>query len=141
MITADNNYDIVFLGGLFPKETENKIYEKSKSFVQAAANALQWNIVDGLDKCSGVSVKIINSLFIGAYPKKFEDLIIKTYRFKHNENSDDINVGFLNLFGIKHFVKYWILKPYLKKWANTENRKKCIIAYSLNYTFVNCLKK
>jgi glycosyltransferase involved in cell wall biosynthesis len=140
MITADNNYDIVFLGGLFPKETENKIYEKSKSFVQAAANALQWNIVDGLDKCSGVSVKIINSLFIGAYPKKFEDLIIKTYRFKHNENSDDINVGFLNLFGIKHFVKYWILKPYLKKWANTENRKKCIIAYSLNYTFVNCLK-
>ncbi len=139
IITVDNNFDMVFLGGLFPKETENEIYEKSKGSVQAAANAFQWNIVEGLGKCNNTPVKIINSLFIGAYPKRFKGLLIKTYKFKHNENSYDINVGFLNLFGIKHFNKYWTLRPYLKKWANNKSEKKAIIAYSLNYTFVKCL--
>lgn len=136
----DNHFDLVFLGGLFPKETENEIYEKSKGSVQSAANALQWNIVEGLDKCNSTYVKIINSLFIGSYPQKFKNLLIKTYKFKHNKNSNDINVGFFNIFGIKHYVKYWTLKPYLKKWSYDKNDKKVIIAYSLNYTFVKCLK-
>lgn len=140
IIAVDNKFDIAFLGGLFPKETEAEIYEKSKGSVQAAANALQWNIVEGLDKCNNTPVKIINSLFIGAYPRKFRDLLIKTYKFKHNKNSDDINIGFLNIFGIKHFIKYYTLKPYLKKWADFKNGEKVIIAYSLNYTFAKCLR-
>lgn len=140
IITVENNFDIVFLGGLFPKETENEIYGKSKGSVQAAANALQWNIVEGLDKCNNTPVKIFNSLFIGAYPKKYKDLFIKTYKFKHNEKYTDINVGFLNIFGIKHLVKYLELKPYLKEWSKVKNCDKIIIAYSLNYTFVKCLK-
>ena len=37
--------DIAFLGGLFPRETEGEILEKSIGAVQAAANALQWNLV------------------------------------------------------------------------------------------------
>lgn len=132
--------DIVFLGGLFPKDTENEIYMNSKGGVQEAANAFQWNIIKGLDECNGKPIKIINSLFIGAYPKKFKKLIIKTFKFQHMANADDINVGFINIWVIKQFLKYWLLKPYLKNWAIERNEKKVIIAYSLNYTFVKCLK-
>lgn len=136
----NNKLDIVFLGGLFPKEKENEIYEKSKGGIQTAANVLQWNIVQGLDECNIIPVKIINSLFIGSYPKRFKDLFIRTYNFKHNQKSNDINVGFFNVFGIKHFVKYWMIRPYLKEWSKNKNREKVIIAYSLNYIFVKCLK-
>lgn len=139
-IVVDNHLDIVFLGGLFPKDMENEIYKKSEGPVQVAANNLQWNLVKGLDKCNKKPVKIINSLFIGSYPKLYKDLMIKTYEFEHTQKSLDINVGFLNIFLIKNILKYWTLKPYLKKWAQGIKDNKVIIAYSLNYTFVKCLK-
>lgn len=136
----DSNLDIVFLGGLFPKETENEVYSKSIGTVQSSANAFQWNIVEGLDKCNTTPVKIINSLFIGSYPKRYKDIVIKTHRFNHCKNSSDINVGFINIFVIKHLVKYWKLKSHLKRWVRSGNRNKVILGYTLNYSFVKCLK-
>ena len=73
--------DIAFLGGLFPRETEGEILEKSIGAVQAAANALQWNLVEGLDAHLERPVKVINSLYIGAFPGKYRDLWIPSYSF------------------------------------------------------------
>ena len=42
-------YDILFLGRLFPRQLESEIKTKMKTGMQDAANALQWNIIDGLD--------------------------------------------------------------------------------------------
>ena len=134
-----HNLDIVFLAGLFPKEKEHEILEKSKGAVQSAANALQWNLVDGLDKNNDTPISIINSLFIGAYPQRYKDLLVKTYSFSHNENSKDINVGFVNAFLIKHFFKYITLRPVLKKWAMDKQENKIIIAYALSYINIKCL--
>jgi len=37
----NSNLDIVFLGGLFPKEKEDEIFRNSKGAIQSAANKLQ----------------------------------------------------------------------------------------------------
>ena len=65
------NMDILCLMGLFPDEFREEIQKDSKKGIQNAANKLQWAIVKGLDQIQDVNVSIINSLYIGSYPKKY----------------------------------------------------------------------
>ena len=137
-----NNLDIVFLGGLFPKEKEEDIINNSIVSVQNAANNLQWEFVKGLDENLSKPVKIINSLYIGSFPKRYKKLVINTHNFHHtSQNCHDINVGFLNLPIIKNFSRYYSLKPYLKKWAsNKSGETKVVIAYAMTFTFTHILR-
>lgn len=137
----DRNLDILFLGGLFPKDKEKEIMENSKGNIQNAANNFQWELINGIDKNIEKPVKILNSLYIGSYPKRYKKLRIETYPFTHTPNvREDINVGFLNLTGIKNFSRYFSLKPYIKEWAITNNgEQKVIIAYAMTSTFTKLL--
>lgn len=128
--------DIAFLGGLFSGDLENEVYEKSKGYVQTAANALQWNIVEGLDQNCKKPVKILNSLYIGSYPGHYKTPFIKTYPFSHIDSAKDINVGFINLFLVKHFSRYLSLKPYIKNWALDKSGDKVLIGYALSLEFI-----
>lgn len=137
-----NNLDIVFLGGLFPKETEAEIFRDSKGSIQNAANNLQWEIIKGLDANLDQPIKIFNSLYIGSFPKRYKKMGINTYNFTHAPNSSaDINIGFLNFTGIKNLSRYFSLRPYLKNWAMSQgDKKKVIIAYAMTVTFTHLLK-
>lgn len=138
-----NNLDVVFLSGLFPKNAELEIINNSIGNIQLAANNLQWGIVEGLDANLEKPVKIINSLYIGSFPKRYKKLNIDTFDFSHiNDDSlEDINVGFLNIPGIKNVSRYLSLKPYLRKWAKSKNTdKKIVIAYAMTSTFTHLLQ-
>ena len=65
-------------GKFFPKEKE-EIKSKMKRGMQDAANALQWNIIDGLDSNSCGTVKLLDYLPFDSYPKGYEDRVIKEY--------------------------------------------------------------
>lgn len=138
-----DNLDILFIGGLFPKEMEKEILQNSIGNVQNAANNLQWGIVDGLDANLTKKVKILNSLYIGSFPKRYKKMYIKTNEFSHTINNypEDVNVGFLNIIGVKHISRYFSLKPYVKSWALTNNgMKKVVIAYAMTSTFTRILR-
>ncbi|NTV06484.1 MAG: glycosyltransferase [Chlorobiaceae bacterium] len=133
--------DIVFLGGLFPEETKTEIINNSVGLIDNAANNLQWNLVRGLDCNLKCPVKIINSLHIGSFPKRYKKLIIPDYDFNHYSNVKDINVGFLNLSLYKHFSRIISVRPHLKEWAlSTNNKPKIIIAYALTNVFTDLLR-
>jgi glycosyltransferase involved in cell wall biosynthesis len=129
--------EILFLGGLFPKETETEIINNSIGSVQNAANNLQWEFAKGLEENSNKSITILNSLYIGSYPKRYKKMRIKTYNFSRNlDNSKATNVGFINLTGIKIVSRYLSLKPFVKDWINSKkDSKKIIIAYAMTSTF------
>ena len=62
--------DVLFLGKLFPREKEQEIKSKMKTGMQDAANALQWNIIDGFEENDFGRLKIINYLPVDAYPQR-----------------------------------------------------------------------
>lgn len=135
------DYDVVFLGGLFPKETEHEIISNSIGQIDNAANSFQWSLINGLDTQLMNNVTIINSLYIGAFPYKYSKLCIASYNFKHDANSKDKNTGFINLAGLKHFSKYLSIKPEITKWAqNNSGKKKIVIGYSLTNVVVAILR-
>lgn len=127
--------DIVCLTGLFPEEYVDEINKYSLTGVQNAANKLQWGIVKGLDGL-GDNVTIFNSIYVGSYPRLYRKIMIPTFHFSHGAEKNDINIGFINIAGIKVLSRYYTVKRELDKWASVDSgRKKVLLIYAMTTPF------
>jgi glycosyltransferase involved in cell wall biosynthesis len=134
--------DLLFLGGLYPKELETEINSKVIDQAQYAANNFQWLLIDGFDKDPEVSLYILNEMFLGSYPKHYKDAVIKESKFSHKPGAIDINLGFINTTIIKHFLPAFKGQKYIKLWAkeNAKNSPKAVFIYSMNPKFIKRVK-
>ena len=136
-------FDILFLGKLFPKEIEKEVKSKMKTGMQDAANALQWNIIEGLDLNNCGTIKILDYLPVDSYPKGYGDAVIEEYLFQHSDKyiSDDKVVRCNNITIIKQFVNFFAFKKEIKKWINNKaGRQKLIISYTASSMFLSLIK-
>lgn len=132
--------DVLFLGRLFPREKEQEVKGKMKTGMQDAANALQWNIIDGFEENDFGTMKIVNYLPVDAYPKGYTDKFIEGFSFSHTDkyNEGDINVRCCNLFGIKRFINIFYFKKHIKKWAKQKtDKQKVLFSYTANSMFLS----
>ena len=137
------DWDILFVGKLFPKEIETEIKSKMKTGMQEAANALQWNIINGLDANNCGKIQILDYLPIDSYPNGYTDKYIKEYAFQHTDKyrSDDKVVGCTNITIIKQFVNVIPLKKEVNIWLQRSNlRKKIVIIYTASSMFLELCK-
>lgn len=133
--------DIMFLGGLFPKELEDEIITKSKGTIQYAGNAVQWSLVKGFDKAAG-SIKVLTAPRLGAFPVGYKDLFIRSVKWRHAQGADDKAVRFCNLFGVEQLSRGFSLARESKKWAREEAiGKKVLIVYSIHTPFLYAATK
>ena len=135
--------DVLFLGRLFPREKEQEIKGKMKTGLQDAANALQWNIIDGFEENNFGTMKIVNYLPVDAYPNGYTDKFIDGFSFSHTDkyNEGDINVRCCNIFGIKRFINIFYFKKHIKKWAKEKSDKqKILFSYTANSMFLTLAK-
>ena len=131
--------NILFLLGLFPHEYEKEIIKNSRSGIQNAANKFQWGLVNGFDRIDGVEVEILNSLYIGSYPKRFKKCFIPSFSFQHNgKKKGNLNVGFVNLSLYKNYSRFSSLKKAIKKRFD-EKKPQVVIAYAMTTPFVELL--
>ena len=130
----DRGIKYAFLGGIFPKELINEIKKKSVGSIQYASDALQWNLVNGIDKNIGSPIKILNRMFIGSFPNKYKDFYIKPIFFNHTEGAQDINMGFLNILFFRQLLIPKVPNKYLSQWIKSNQEfKKVIFVYSTNF--------
>lgn len=132
---------ILCLMGLFPKEYEQTVLENSRGGVQNAANKFQWGIVNGLCELPGVELKILNSLYVGSYPKRYRQPTIPSFPFGHGGEKSDLNVGFTNLTGYKAVSRYYTLKREIDRWMEeTSGEKRVVLAYAMTTPMVELLR-
>lgn len=131
--------DICFFGGLYPDKYYSEIFLKSKKGLQNAANNLQWSIINGLEANTSEPVKIINLMFIGSYPRKYKDMMIKEFNFQHSINSSNKNLGFINLSLIKEFSRLISIKKYIKNNKKSLSNK-VILLYSIQSVWLTAAK-
>lgn len=131
----NKEHDIICLTGLFPEEYVDEINKYSLTGVQNAANKLQWGIVKGLDRL-GENVTIFNSIYVGSYPRLYRKIMIPTFHFSHGSEKNDINIGFINIAGIKVLSRYYTVKRELDKWASEDSdREKVLLIYAMTTPF------
>ena len=82
-------------------------------------------------------MRIVNSLYLGSYPKRYRKLMIPTFTFKLFDKVDGVNVGFCNLSGYKHFSRYCSAKRFVDEWAKNQKngQQKILVIYALTHVF------
>ena len=138
-----DNIDFLFIGGVFPKEEEEEIINKSKHGLQMAANNFQWSLIHGFDCNLSKPITIINTIFVGSYPKNYSDCFIHGKQFSHSSGAKDYNLGFLNLTILKQFIRPFGERRVLKKWSrkNKISHTKIAFIYSLTPRSVKIAKE
>lgn len=132
---------VCLLGGLFDEELASVIEADSIGGVQAAANALQWNLVRGLDQTLGYPITIVTAPFVGSFPRRYKRPWLNSRGFAHAPDARDYSVGFLNLPLIKHLFRSSRTWKTLRRWIIATPGKKVIICYSMNSAFMKCLDR
>jgi len=127
---------ILFLCGIFSKEMENEILEKSKGIVHYAANKFQWNLIDGFMNIDEINFKVISTPFIGTYPKDYDDLFIKKYNYIYNNKIKCKSLSFCNLWGYRNLSRTKALKKELQEFISQKEYQKIIMIYSPHTPFL-----
>ncbi len=127
--------NIVFVCGLFPNAIKENIEIKSKGVIQYAAHAVQTSIVKGLDLHVN-DLQLINLPYIGSYPVRYKEPVIKTTQFSHRAGAKDVSAGFNNIALYKFYSRYASTKKQLRIWADCHRGKKVILIYAIHTPFI-----
>lgn len=136
-----NKAGYTLLFGLYPEEFKTDIFNNTKTGFQGAANNLQTSIVKSLVDNDIDNIEILNSLFIGAYPKRYKKLFIKKGQFEMFGKVKGFNLPFINLPIYKHISKYFSYKRKLIKKLKKVNGDHIIIGYSITPSITRTIKK
>jgi len=118
-----------------------EVLRKSKGAVQLAANSFQWSLVEGIEDNVMKPLRLFNTIFVGSYPRRYSDMLVKGFTFNHIDGAKDINIGYLNFSIIKQFHLPMVLKRTLGDWVNEDrNKKKVLIIYSVQYSFMQLVR-
>ena len=60
--------DILFMGCMYPRDEIEQIRKNSKTGIENAADILQWDYVEGLEKNLQQPVKILTRMSLGSIP-------------------------------------------------------------------------
>lgn len=133
---------VLFLGCLFNQKEEKYLMQKSRIGLQGATNTYQWNIIKGLDKILERPVDILNVLPVGTFPKYFNNLMLKTKKWSHLQNANDLEIGSINVVFLKQIKRTISCKMAIKKWLkDNDDNDKSIIIYSTYLPFLQAIKK
>lgn len=127
---------VLFLGGIFSKEMEEDILEKSKGMVHYAANKLQWNLIDGFLQTEDINLEVISAPFVGTYPKEYNDLFFKKHSFLYKDLVQCKYVSFCNLWGYRNISRKNSLIRQIQKFVLDRTPNKVIIVYSPHTPFL-----
>ena len=132
---------ILFLGCLFKQCDEKEILHKSKIGLQNQINAFQWALINGLEHELKNNIDIVNVLPVGTYPKYYSRIFLKTKKWKHQKNANDLEIGSINLPIIKQFTRIISCRIKIKKWVKeNESEDKVVIIYSTYLPFLFSIK-
>lgn len=137
--------EILYVGLLFEKDKQNELLKISHAGVPNACNILQWNFIDAIETQLQEEVSIISSLPLGNYPKLSSKFLIKTHKWKRKSGqNNNIEVGFINFFFVKHFYRKIVIWKFIKNWIEKklQDKKKIkVIFYDIYLPFLEIAKK
>jgi glycosyltransferase involved in cell wall biosynthesis len=142
---------ILFLGGAIPRDIDFPPVKLTDfGSVDNAADAYQWNMINGLEELLGAPVRIISAPFISAVPGRIRSAWVKGFSWDHwTQNAEDerrqqdVSVSFLNVLGARNLTREIsvgrAIKRSLKKGDAGARRRLLVIVYAMHGPFLQQL--
>ncbi len=137
------DYDILFLGRMFPLEADGDIRRKQKVDMQDAANIFQWNLIKGLQQNNGNPISVISYLPIDSWPRHYSSPIVHGRKMTFDLGRIHYQyVSFCNAMYIKQITNRCICNRSVAAWAkNTCGKQKVLVLYSCKNTLMRAARK
>lgn len=122
--------DVLLLNGYFESELQKEIEEKTKTWVENAANTFEERLIKGL-RLQDINLDIVSAPLFGAWPKAYKDITFNGF-----DSKEDITyVPFNNIWGYRNISRANSLIKDVDKFIN-KNVRKAIIVYCLHTPFL-----
>lgn len=129
-----------FVSTLTPKEMYEELYSISNRNMQDAANALQWNIYNGLCQNLNSEIMLINVLPVGSFPQYCKRAFVKRSIFKTKYWKRNVNISFCNVKLIRNYAQTKNIEKELEKWIKNTHEEKIIFVYTASAVFLNAIR-
>lgn len=126
---------ILLLCGYFEPKYQEEIAEKTKTWVENAANIFQQRLIQGIRQ-QDVSLEIVSAPFIGPWPTAYKDARFRG--FQKGDSEQNIQYAhFNNIWGYRNISRTATLKQYVKQFVeNAKKDKKVILVYCPHTPFL-----
>lgn len=127
--------DVLLLCGYFEPKYQEEISEKTKTWVENAANTFQRRLIAGL-RAQDIRLQVVSAPFIGPWPTAYRD---RTFRgFAAGGSDEGIHyVFFNNVWGYRNISRASALKKCVKAFVkNARDKEKAIIVYCPHTPFL-----
>ena len=123
--------NIAYCSLLLPEE--KNLSERAKGHLSGISlHKFTRAIISGLDANLEEPIKVFNIINTLNYPK-FPELVFPTEKWSHKAGSQDVHIGYLNIFGIKYFTQGKNLYRALDRWVASLNGERAVICVHHNY--------
>ncbi len=120
---------------LIPREYEEKFRAYAKNTMQDAANALQWNLYNGICENLGRKIPMFNLLPCDSFPQYYRQSFIPQFFFDEKGK----NLAFCNVKFIRNYFKTKALKKALMKWCKSSTEQKTLFVYTISNTLLTAV--
>lgn len=132
---------IIFWADIIPKEWEKEVNECSKKNMVDAANALEWNLLKGLENNTKKSIMVINTLPVGSYPQYYSKPFIQRSLFMVSSQLNIAELGFCNIKLIRKISIANALYQETCKILKKNSKATTIYIYSASSVYLNVFRK
>ena len=125
------------LATLIPRELEAFYKNNTKGSMQDAANALQWNIYNGICTNLNIDIPIFNIMPVDSFPQYYKYPFITKSHF----DKMGINIGFCNIKLLRN--NHMVRKIYkvLEEWVLEETDDKTLFVYTISQPFLEAVSQ
>lgn len=135
-----NNKPITFLTMLIPPHIREEVQSNSKHYMMDAADALEWNIYDGLKENINRRIQIFNLLPVGSYPQYYSKAFINRSEFSLEHSNGHVNIGFCNIKLIRKFTMHYFVYKELDNYYRNMKDPGVLIVYSAEAVLLQAVK-
>ncbi len=126
---------VLFLGGVFDDSHTEEIQNKTRTYIEYAANNFQKRLIRGLQSLH-IPLEVVSIPFLGAFPTAYSDVIFRRFSNMENDYSGYEYYEFNNIFGYRNISRCRAAKHGLDNFVNSNDDQKLIIVYSPHTPFV-----
>ena len=130
---------IIFVGLLYSEERRIAIKKDIKTGLESAANTYQWSVLRGLRENTDETIRVLNSVPMGTFPK-YSKILFEKSSVEAGDMPID-NIGYCNLPIIKQAQRQNGLYKRLKKILKTATEPVTVLLYSIYNPYLKALKR
>lgn len=130
----------IFVGLIYPDDERKRILKNSKVGLQSAANNYQWALIKGMYKNRGETLKVLNSIPMGTFPK-YNKILFENGSVCKSPEAEIVSFPYINLPFVKQIMREKSVYKALNDILKSTTEKVSVIVYSLYNPYLKSLAK